>query len=167
MPSLTWNDALANDLAPMDQTHREFVDCYNAVASAAPEDFLPAFDRLLEHTVAHFELENGWMAAVDFPGCHRGEHDRVLAVMRDIRQRVEKGDMFLGRRLIEELPAWFENHVNGMDAALAFHLNSIGFDFDKCALKPLAEGEARGAGCACATLSGADEGCASTTSSAA
>lgn len=167
MPSLTWNDALKNDLAPMDQTHREFVDCYNAVASASPEDFLPAFDRLLEHTVAHFELENGWMAAVDFPGCHRGEHDRVLAVMRDIRKRVEKGDLFLGRRLIEELPAWFENHVNGMDAALAFHLTSIGFDFEQGALEPLAEGETRAAGCACATLSGADEGCATTTPNAA
>lgn len=92
------------------------------------------------------------MAAVDFPGCHRGEHDRVLAVMHDIRKRVEKGDLFLGRRLIEELPAWFENHVNGMDAALAFHLDSIGFDFEQGTLKPLAEGEQRGAGCACASM---------------
>ncbi len=93
MPSLTWSDSLANNLAPMDETHREFVDCYNAVACAAPEDFLPALDRLIAHTVAHFDLENGWMAAVDFPGCHRGEHDRVLAVMHDIRKRVEKGDL--------------------------------------------------------------------------
>ena len=152
MPSLTWSDSLANKLAPMDETHREFVDCYNAVACAAPEDFLPALDRLIAHTVAHFDLENGWMAAVDFPGCHRGEHDRVLAVMHDIRKRVEKGDLFLGRRLIEELPAWFENHVNGMDAALAFHLDSIGFDFEQGTLKPLAEGEQRGAGCACASM---------------
>lgn len=152
MPSLTWNASLANDLAPMDATHREFIDCYNAVATAAPEDFLPAFDRLIEHTVAHFALENGWMAAVDFPGCHRAEHDRVLAVMHDIRKRVERGDMFLGRRLIEELPAWFDNHVNGMDAALAFHLASIGFDVGQGALRPLAEGETRGAGAGCASV---------------
>ncbi len=152
MPSLTWNASLANELAPMDATHREFIDCYNAAAAAAPEDFLPAFDRLIEHTVAHFDLENGWMAAVDFPGCHRAEHDRVLAVMRDIRKRVERGDLFLARRLIEELPAWFENHVNGMDAALAFHLSSIGFDVDSCTLRPLAEDEQRGPGCGCASL---------------
>lgn len=157
MPSLSWNDALANNLAPMDETHREFVECYNAVASAVPEDFLAAFDRLIAHTVSHFDLENGWMAAVDFPGCHRAEHDRVLAVMHDIRKRVERGDMFLGRRLIEELPAWFENHVNGMDAALAFHLASIGFDVDQGALKPLAGGEQRGAGCACASMNASDE----------
>jgi hemerythrin len=157
MPSLNWNASLENNLAPMDETHREFVECYNAAASAAPDQFLPAFDRLIAHTVAHFDLENGWMAAVDFPGCHRAEHDRVLAVMHDIRKRVEKGEMFLGRRLIEELPAWFENHVNGMDAALAFHLASIGFDVEQGTLKSLPEGEQRGAGCACASMNTADE----------
>lgn len=157
MPSLNWNASLENNLAPMDATHREFVECYNAAASAAPDDFLPAFDRLIAHTVAHFDLENGWMAAVDFPGCHRAEHDRVLAVMHDIRKRVEKGDMFLGRRLIEELPAWFENHVNGMDAALAFHLASIGFDVEQGTLKSVGEGEQRGAGCACASMNTPDE----------
>ena len=96
------------------------------------------------------------MEAVDFPGCHRAEHDRVLAVMADIRKRVERGDHFLGRRLMEELPAWFVNHVNGMDAALAFHLATIGFDVDACTLRPLAEGETRAAGCGCAALAAED-----------
>lgn len=72
--------------------------------------------------------------------------------MLDIRGRAERGDLFLARRLIEELPAWFENHVNGMDAALAFHLASIGFDVERGCLRPLAEGEQRGAGCGCASM---------------
>jgi hypothetical protein len=76
--------------------------------------------------------------------------------MKDIRKRVEHGDLFLGRRLMEELPAWFVNHVNGMDAALAFHLATIGFDVDSCSLRPLAEGETRGAGCGCASLAAED-----------
>lgn len=130
MSGLVWSDALANELAPMDETHREFVDCYNAVASATADQLLPAFDALIAHTEAHFGLENRWMEAVDFPGCHRAEHDRVLAVMHDIRRRVAAGDTFFCKRLVEELPAWFRNHVDGMDAALAFHLQSIGFDFD-------------------------------------
>ncbi|HNQ75604.1 MAG TPA: cation-binding hemerythrin HHE, partial [Pseudothauera hydrothermalis] len=75
--------------------------------------------------MAHFDQENRWMEKVNFPGCHRAEHDRVLAVMRDVRDRAAKGDLFLGRRLVEELPAWLDNHVNGMDAALAFHLQTI------------------------------------------
>ena len=156
MPSLSWSADLDNNLAPMDETHREFVECYNAAATAAPEDFPAALDALIEHAKSHFDLENGWMEAVDFPGCHRAEHDRVLAVMADIRKRVERGDHFLGRRLMEELPAWFVNHVNGMDAALAFHLATIGFDVDSCTLRPLAEGETRAAGCGCAILAAED-----------
>ncbi len=155
MPALEWTEQLENGLARMDDTHREFVDLYNAVAAAAPEDFLAAYDAFLAHAEAHFAEENQWMEAVGFPGCHRAEHDRVLAVLHDIRKRVERGDMFLGRRLIEELPAWFRNHVDGMDAALAFHLNSIGYDVASGALLPRAEGDdaPRSRGCGCAALS--------------
>ena len=92
------------------------------------------------------------MEAVNFPACHRSEHERVLAVIRAVRERYVQGDRFLFNNLMKELPAWFENHVNGMDAALAFHLDSIGFDFEQGTLKPLAEGEQRGAGCACASM---------------
>lgn len=70
------------------------------------------------------------MEAVDFPGCHRAEHERVLVVLHDIRKRVASGDLFFAKRLVQELPAWFDNHTNGMDAALAFHLNSVGYDVD-------------------------------------
>ncbi|MFT3757400.1 hemerythrin domain-containing protein [Thauera sp.] len=153
MPSLEWNEKLENGLARMDDTHREFVELYTAVAAAAPENFLAAYDAFVEHTEAHFAQENRWMEAVDFPGCHRAEHDRVLAVLHDIRKRVANGDMFFARRLVQELPAWFENHTNGMDAALAFHLNSVGYDVEVERFVPGEEGsEKSAAGCACATL---------------
>ena len=48
MPSLAWSADLDNNLAPMDETHREFVECYNAAANAAPEDFPAALDALIE-----------------------------------------------------------------------------------------------------------------------
>ena len=136
MPSLQWSEALANGLARMDDTHREFVDLYNDVAKANAEDFLAAYDAFVAHTEAHFAQENRWMEAVDFPGCHRAEHERVLVVLHDIRKRVVSGDLFFAKRLVEELPAWFDNHVNGMDAALAFHLNSVGYDVDLGAFGP-------------------------------
>ena len=128
MNQMEWNEKLQLGLAPMDATHQEFVACYNALAAAGEADFLARFDEFMAHSVVHFDQENDWMAAVNFPGCHKAEHDRVLAVMTDIRKRVELGDMALGRRLVEELPPWFENHATGMDAALAFHLETIGFD---------------------------------------
>jgi hemerythrin len=155
MPSLQWNEKFANGLPRMDDTHREFVEHYNAVAEATPETFLDRFDAFIAHTEAHFDQENRWMEAVDFPGCHRAEHERVLVVLRDIRKRVAAGDLFFARRLMEELPAWFDNHTNGMDAALAFHLQSVGYDvvterFAETGTDEAKESSARG--CACATL---------------
>ncbi len=144
---MQWSESLELELEPMDETHKEFVEHYNAVASAAPEDVLARLDALIAHTVVHFDQENRWMEAISFPSCHRAEHDRVLQVLRDVRDRLEKGDGFFARQLIQELPAWFNNHANTMDAALAFTLKSVGFDFERGAMP---EG-AVSAGCGCGT----------------
>lgn len=153
MSILLWTKQLENGLERMDATHREFVEHYNIVAKAltgAQEDFLAAYDSFVAHTEAHFAQENRWMEAVDFPPCHRGEHERVLAVLRAVRKRAVDGDLFLARRLVDELPQWFDGHTNGMDAALAFHMNSVGYDVETGQFQPKAEGEARAessAGC--------------------
>ena len=68
------------------------------------------------------------MELIGFPACHKAEHDRVLAVCRDVRKRMERGDEALGRQLIRELPVWFDNHVATMDAALSSYIATIGFD---------------------------------------
>jgi hemerythrin len=162
MPDMQWSDKLELGLRRMDDTHREFVDLYNQVLNAAPEAFVERMDAFIAHTVEHFEQENRWMEKVDFPACHRAEHDRVLVVLRDVRERVLKGDTFLGRRLVEELPAWFENHAGGMDAALAFHLQSIGFDTETETFVEKQDGcgGKSGGGCACASLSSEDQAAA-------
>lgn len=150
MSELNWSDALVLGVARMDETHREFVDLYNALAGAPADTRLEAFDRFIEHTVEHFEQENRWMEKVGFPGCHKAEHDRVLAVMREVRSRVADGDVFLGKRLIDELPGWFTHHAGSMDAALAFHLEQVGFDFEReCATREANQaGACSPAGCA-------------------
>ncbi len=149
MPEMAWTAQLETGLAPMDATHQEFVVLYNALAAAAPEALLDALDAFIAHTEAHFDQENRWMEAVNFPGCHRAEHDRVLAVVRDVRRRLAAGDTVLARRLIEELPPWFESHAGGMDTALAFHLNSIGFDFETGTAPEGRCGDANGGSCTC------------------
>jgi hemerythrin-like metal-binding protein len=158
---MEWTESLVLGLVPMDLTHQEFVEVYNDLAGANQAGFLARLDAFIAHCQTHFDQENGWMAAVNFPGCHKGEHDRVLAVLHDVRKRVAAGDWFLGKRLVEELPAWFENHAGGMDAALAFHLESIGFDTATGRIEAVpdsAGGDSGKSGCACAVLS--DEGAA-------
>ena len=58
--------------------------------------------------------------------CHQREHDTVLEVMSEVRRRVEMGEADLGQRLAEEMPLWFEHHVDTMDNMLAqFMANEV------------------------------------------
>jgi hemerythrin-like metal-binding protein len=139
---MAWGDRYALGIARMDDMHREFVDFCNELRTVAPERLLERLDAFIAHTAAHFAQENRWMNAVNFPACHREEHARVLDVIRDVRIRVEKGDAFLGKRLLEELPPWFDNHIDTMDAALAYYLKEIGFDTET---ETLPEGKAASA----------------------
>lgn len=128
MAAMEWTDKLALGLAPMDDTHVEFVDAYNRLLDSSGEALLVDMDAFIAHTVAHFDQENRWMELIGFPACHKAEHDRVLAVCRDVRKRMERGDAALGRQLIQELPIWFDNHVLTMDAALSAYIEQIDFD---------------------------------------
>lgn len=116
-----WSDRLSLSYTPMDETHKEFVELCAALSENNPATFIQRLDQLIVHSVAHFEQENQWMAEGNFPpaGCHKQEHDSVLEIMREVRRRVEAGETDLGERLAEELPLWFEHHVDTMDNMLA------------------------------------------------
>ena len=117
-----WSDRLNLSYAPMDDIHHEFVELCAALSENNPATFIQRLDALIAHSIEHFEQENRWMEETAFPpaGCHRQEHEAVLEVMREVRRRVEEeGDNELAARLAEELPHWFEHHVDTMDNMLA------------------------------------------------
>ncbi|MDD5296058.1 MAG: cation-binding hemerythrin HHE [Rhodocyclaceae bacterium] len=125
MSLMEWSDIYALGVPEMDTTHREFMDGVNAADSAADADFLPCFDALIAHTVAHFERERAWMERLGFARdhCHLGEHERVLTLLNAVRDKMaEDGDLALGRRVLSEMPPWFDQHASLMDAPLAHYL---------------------------------------------
>ncbi|MCG3200681.1 MAG: Bacteriohemerythrin [Gammaproteobacteria bacterium] len=126
---MEWKPDFELGLPPMDETHREFVGMLNELASCAEGEFVGLLERLVAHTVTHFEQEATWMHACGFPPmrCHVGEHERVLKVVSEVLARVRTGDLELGRRLIAELPHWFEHHAATMDRALAGYIRSTGY----------------------------------------
>lgn len=129
MPQIAWSHAYELGIAPMDQTHREFVEIVNRVGQVGDDGLLGGLDELVLHTVGHFAQEDRWMHESGFPPvhCHKSEHERVLEVLRDVRERVAAGDIALGRTLLAELPAWFDNHAATMDTALAWHVQTTGY----------------------------------------
>ena len=130
-----WSEQLAIGQSIMDDTHREFVEQLNRVGLAADAAVLAALDDFIEHSEAHFAQEERWMDAIEFPprGCHRGEHEKVLETVREVRKRVAAGDVQLARTLAEALAEWFPQHATSMDAILAMYMTQIGYQPEEAA----------------------------------
>ena len=157
MTALTWTDELTLQHPPMDATHEEFVALLaatNAALAGPDAALLPCFQALVDHTVDHFAQEERWMAATGFgpQNCHAMQHQEVLGVMQECAVRAaqaDEPDFEPLRMAVGELAVWFPQHAQMMDAALAQHLQAVGFDAATggCRDAVLAEGEAS-AGCA-------------------
>jgi hemerythrin-like metal-binding protein len=131
MSTLEWSLALAVELPAMDDTHREFVQLLAAVEAADDATLQSAWRTLTTHTEAHFGQEDRWMRGTGFSSsnCHTTQHQVVLQVMREGVRRGELGQPDVIREMAHELAGWFPQHAQSMDAALALHLRSVGFDF--------------------------------------
>jgi hemerythrin len=134
MSALAWSDELSVSQPVMDATHREFIDLL-AVADAAlggePAPLIACFAQLVDHTVEHFAQEDRWMAATGFApeNCHGFQHKAVLDVMVECLKRArEQADLEPLSIAVKELAIWFPQHARMMDAALADHMASLGYD---------------------------------------
>jgi len=128
-PLLEWSDKLALDQTVMDDTHREFVELLNRVGAASDDNLLASLDDFIAHSEEHFAQEERWMQEFAFPPlhCHQGEHANVLEVMREVRKRVDDGQVQLGKTLSEAIAEWFPQHAGSMDAVLALYMKDIGY----------------------------------------
>lgn len=129
---LDWSPQYELGVFRMDATHREFVDCVNALHEAPDDKMLAALDALLAHTVAHFEQENRWMTELAFPPahCHVPEHEGILQITREVRDLIAEGKFEIGRVLAKELAPWFVNHAATMDNMLAAFIQARGYNPD-------------------------------------
>lgn len=130
MALLEWSAALELNAPVMDDTHREFVALLNALGEAADGDMLARMDDFIAHTEQHFAMEEQWMTETAFPpyGCHKGEHDNILEVVREVRKRIEAGELHYRATLAAALAEWFPQHAQSMDAVLAMYLRDKNFD---------------------------------------
>lgn len=122
MSVITWTPDLSVGVTFMDEDHEEFIAMVNACADASDADLPALFDRLYEHTVAHFAREEALMDEIGFFAidCHKGEHGRVLNEMRRFRSHLDKGNIaFVRAYVADQVPQWFIMHRNTMDAATA------------------------------------------------
>lgn len=131
MTALVWSAQLELHHDAMDRTHHEFVELLED-ALAANDDLrrLVRFRHLVAHTEAHFDQEDRWMRATGFApqNCHSLQHAAVLGAMREGVTEAEAGDFCALRETLQALAVWFPMHAQSMDAALASHLEAVGYD---------------------------------------
>ena len=127
---LQWSDALSLDMPLMDATHQEFVALLAEVVQAPDVLLVPRWGALIAHTQDHFDREDQWMQDTGFAAdnCHATQHKVILQVMREGEARGHAGDVDVVRQMARELGAWFPQHAQSMDASLALHLRSAGYD---------------------------------------
>ena len=130
MPALPWSEELALGLPVMDETHKEFVELLARAEAARDEDLPAVWEELVAHTGEHFAREDEWMLATGFAAgnCHSSHHKVVLQVLRDGLAKAASGDLAPARQMTRELAAWFPQHAQTMDSALALHLRDVGYD---------------------------------------
>ncbi|QTD44158.1 bacteriohemerythrin [Ottowia testudinis] len=130
MPTLLWSDDFALGVTEMDATHQEFVALLADASRAADADLPTCWQALVEHTAQHFAREDAYMLATRFAAtnCHTTHHAMVLNVMRQGLAMGQQGDLAPMRQMARELATWFPQHADTMDAALALHLQRVGFD---------------------------------------
>lgn len=130
MAVLQWSEAFVLGMPVMDETHEAFVKLLAEVVNASDAQLMPLWQGLVDHTDAHFAREDRWMTATGFSAdnCHSSQHQIVLKVMREGLKRGHAGNLAVVRQMADELGVWFPQHANAMDAALALHLRSVGYD---------------------------------------
>ena len=125
-----WSPTLGLEMPVMDDTHEDCVALLADVVQAPDDTLLSRWALLIDHTQEHFDREDQWMAATGFgsENCHTTQHSVILQVMREGGKRGLMGELDLVRQMAYELGLWLANHIQSMDAALALHLRSAGFD---------------------------------------
>ena len=120
MSVIEWHDGLNVGVAFMDHDHTEAANAINAMAQASGQDRLVQLDHFIDHCRDHFAREEMLMGKVGFfaLGCHQGEHQRVLAELAQVRERLAGGDQ-QDEYFTRALPQWLMNHRNTMDFVTA------------------------------------------------
>ncbi|MFM2074837.1 MAG: hypothetical protein RJB34_1142 [Pseudomonadota bacterium] len=114
----------------MDETHAEFTDLVNRLIDTPVDQQLALYREFITHTEAHFAQEERWMLATGFSAdnCHASHHATILETMHAVTEHFEQGDTEIITRMAHAMVEWFPGHADSMDAGLAQHLKSVGFD---------------------------------------
>lgn len=116
-----WNEAYVLGHSDMDDTHREFVTCVDALLKAPDAGQGEALDAFSVHVRGHFAEEDRWMRETGYgnAGCHLDDHAAVLKSLDEVLAALAAGRHDVVRAFAHALAGWFPEHASVMDQGLA------------------------------------------------
>ncbi len=119
-------------LNQMNSIHDTEVEILNELYRAAKENNVEEveklFDEFLKDVKEHFSYEQGLMEKYNFFAypMHRGEHDRVLMELENLKKNFEKtkDPSLIVKYLENQFVPWLLNHVQTMDTVTAMYLSN-------------------------------------------
>jgi hemerythrin len=126
--ALVWREAYGLGVELLDAQHREMVRLINLVLDpAAGEAAGVRLDALIAHLRRHFETEEVFLRAIDYPLAeeHSREHSLQLAEFVDLRRHVGQGGGSLDAAHRTEIRQWFFSHVVAEDRRFGAYYRRI------------------------------------------
>ena len=119
--AFAWRDEFELGHEGMDETHREFVACVQALLLAPDDDLAAALDAFGCHAKRHFGEEDEAMRQSNYgsAGCHVDEHAAVLKSLTEVQAALAHGRVDVVRSFACALADWFPGHASVMDQGLA------------------------------------------------
>jgi hemerythrin len=126
---VTWKEFYSVGNPSIDVEHKQVIGIINDLHEAMGEGkdqalVKPILDRLLKHTLAHFEHEEHVMQDNEYPDFaqHKALHD-------EIRQKTialhEHADLVTGRDLLQFLKDWWLGHIQNQDRKYTPYLGNL------------------------------------------
>ncbi|MFV0514262.1 MAG: bacteriohemerythrin [Jhaorihella sp.] len=125
MARIEWKPEFSVGDPAVDHEHRELIDLVNVTAGAVLEggnadEVARDFGELYRAISAHFALEERQMreAGYDRLTQHKGDHERLLDVLRDLMDDPQQAGAEPAENLARALEDWFVGHFRDHDSRL-------------------------------------------------
>lgn len=133
MSLFTWQPKYSVHHEMIDQQHRGLFraadDLHAAMLRGAGRQIITAtLAALLDYTEKHFRDEEQLMQKSSFPdfASHKAQHDKFTQQVKELRQAQEEGQMAVTVTTLQFLRDWLRDHIMGLDAKIARHIDGTG-----------------------------------------
>ncbi|MCM2263957.1 MAG: bacteriohemerythrin [Desulfuromonadales bacterium] len=132
MPLFIWKPSYETHIPEIDYDHRQLVglinELYEAMKQGQGYDLMnETLNRLIDYVSQHFETEEGFMRAGNYPGIldHQKEHQQFRASILEMDVRRRAGHAPPSIELLTYLRDWLRDHVTTTDKELGRYLKKM------------------------------------------